>query len=84
MSRTDKDLPYRIRENLYPAKYWARFGYSGVGVPKWYINHVWNAPERLSSRVDCDKAKREFNAGVVPEIEPSTRQHRHCAQWLYW
>lgn len=87
MSRTDKDLPYRIRKELpeFKAKsYWERYGYFGNGVPAWFVNHVWNAPERVSSRVDCNEAKKEFNAGYEPETEPSTRQHRHCAQWLFW
>jgi len=72
-----------MREAMLRKECWC-YPFGLVSVPKWYINHVWDAPERLSSRVDCNEAKKEFNAGYVPETEPSTRQHRHCAQWLYW
>ncbi len=51
--------------------------------PKWYVNHVWTARERLAARVDCLNAAKEHRGGGGVDTVPTIRQNRHCAQWLW-
>lgn len=60
---------------------WERHHYPNP--PRWYINHVWTARERLASRTECLKAAKEYRGSGEVETVPTTRQNRHCAQWLW-
>jgi len=75
MSRTDKDSPSfrRSRRRLF----WQ------TGVPDWFINDVWNAPQRLRARLACAEAVKEYRATSEVDTIPTTDQHRHCAVWLW-
>ncbi len=49
--------------------------------PAWYINHRWNAPDRLRSRTECQDAIKEYRATGEVDLVPATDQHRHNATW---
>lgn len=80
MSRTDKDLPYRLRRDREPG--W-RLPYGGPA-PRWFIRHRWTAPDRFGARTAGREAVAEHRAGLAPEVEPPTWQHRHGASWDWW
>lgn len=73
MSRTDKDRHRRWEPG--------RRYYDSP--PPWFVNHVWDAPERLAARVDCARAAAEYRATGEVDTVPTTRQHRQCAIWLW-
>lgn len=69
MSRTYKDMPYRIRakrEGRLNPWYWS-------SPPRWYVQEKFNRPER-------HEAKRLLKQG----IEPFPHQSRHRAWWDWW
>ncbi|BCJ65112.1 hypothetical protein [Polymorphospora rubra] len=72
MSRTDKDLPRRLRGER-------RRWYDSP--PAWFINHSWSARDRLAARIAGQTARAEHRAGHEPEVEPPTDQHRQGAIW---
>lgn len=75
MSRTDKDAKGTVRSA--PRRY---FG----SPPHWFINAVWEAPQRQKARLACVETVKEFRGSADVHTEPTTRQPRRCAQWLYW
>lgn len=60
---------------------WQRHHYPNP--PHWFITHVWSARERLAARVDCLNAAKEYRGQARVDTVPTTRQNRHCAQWLW-
>jgi len=52
--------------------------------PRWFVDHVWNAPSRRAVRDDCREAAKEYRGTGEIDVVPPTTQHRHCAAWLYW
>jgi len=78
MSRTDKDVPYRLRNREVYPYHWFR------SPPKWYINHVWYGPQRAKVRIDVVNAIKDYRANSETDIETPSYQHRHIAQWLWW
>lgn len=75
MSRTDKDLPHRLSDAPPWRRWWKR------PVPSWYINHRWSAPDRMAARLAGQHARAEHRAGLRPEVDPPTFQHRRDASW---
>lgn len=51
--------------------------------PAWFINHAWNAPDRLRARTECRAAASEYRASGEVDTVPTTTQHRHGATWLW-
>lgn len=51
--------------------------------PRWFKKHVWHSPERLAARVECLDARKEHRAHGDVDTDPTTRQHRHGARWLW-
>lgn len=69
MSRTYKDMPYRIRrkrEERLHSWYWS-------SPPRWYVQEKFNRPER-------HRAKQDLRQGV----EPFPHQPRHRAWWDWY
>lgn len=60
-----------------------KFRYKTWNPPGWFVHDVWTGVERVSVRDDCRRAITEHRATGEVETEPSTRQHRHCAGWLW-
>lgn len=77
VSRTDKDAPYRLRRDQVPA--W-RLPW-GSPPPAWFRRHRWTASDRFRARAAGLAAAGEHRAGLAPEAEPPTFQHRHGAAW---
>lgn len=77
MSRTDKDGPNHPRTGL-------RLLVGGGGPPRGFINDVWTSRERQAARVACRNAAKEHRGAGRVDTLPTTRQHRHGAQWLWW
>lgn len=80
MSRTDKDLHWRLRE--WPA--W--IGSWGIHValshPGKHERHTeWWGPDRARSRDECRELTKEYNAHGDVDTVPTARQHRHGVQW---
>lgn len=80
MSRTDHHAPRWVRERVEP-DYTLRYYDSP---PAWYVNHRWSAPDRLATRVACDRARAEFRATGQVDTIPPVDQHRHGALWDWW
>lgn len=76
MSRTDKDRPWRLRAHDRPWQHWW-----ATSPPAWFINHRWTAPDRMRARIAGQTARAEHRAGLVPDVDPPTFQHRHGASW---
>lgn len=53
------------------------------GPPRWFINHVWEAPQRQAARRACRQAAAEHRADGRVEVDPPVWQHRHGAWWLW-
>lgn len=51
--------------------------------PRWFINHVWTARERVAVRDECLRAAKEHRGGGRVDVEPTVRQARHGARWLW-
>ncbi|WP_238009113.1 hypothetical protein KZZ52_25760 [Dactylosporangium sp. AC04546] len=77
MSRTDKDAPRRLQSGL---RRWA----VGSGPTRQFINDNWTSRERQAARIACREAAKEHCGNGIVDIIPTTRQHRQCAQWLWW
>ncbi len=60
-----------------------RFRYKTGNPPRWYVHDVWTGVERASVRDDCRRAIAEYRADGRVDVEPSVRQHRHCAKRLW-
>jgi hypothetical protein len=99
MSRTDKDLPLRIRQEPYknpdPAGFWSVSGPYSRGwrnytfwyvphPPAWFVEHVWNGPERRRARDIGREAIKDYRANGDTDIDFPRDHHRHCARWLWW
>jgi hypothetical protein len=54
------------------------------GVPRWFVEHVWNNPTRVRVRDDCRQAVKEYRANGEVDVIPPVDQHRQCAGWLWW
>lgn len=52
-------------------------------VPGWFVRHVWTSVERVSVRDDCRRAAAEYRATGTVGVDPSVRQGRHGARWLW-
>jgi len=76
MSRTDKDLPLRLRGDDRPWRHWW-----ASSPPAWFVNHQWAARDRMRVRIAGLRARAEHRAGQTPEVDPPTYQHRHGASW---
>lgn len=63
-------------------------GYRECGVPKWFIDHTWNNPERVRERDELKKAVALYNGGDWEDedfdFDFPNHQHRHGAGWYYW
>lgn len=87
MSRTDKDRPYDVRKNDKLDSCYNGDGFLSwmSNPPHWYINIIWNAPERLRERVILGEVKKEYNANnEVDDYSFENRPHRHCASYYWW
>lgn len=64
---------------------WGRRSYRhGGGVPKWFVDHVWNAPERRRERDDLRALRDEYNAnGYLEDGDFPCWQPRGCARWMW-
>lgn len=93
MSRTDKDVPYRIRFDRDP-KWWVghrfwygRYGHGPYGLwgPRREDLHVqWWGPDRAAVRDSLKSAVTEYRAaGEVWSTAP-TQQHRHAPARGWW
>lgn len=54
------------------------------GVPKWFVDYVWNNPERTRVRDDLRELAKEYNATLdIDDYDFPNYQHRNQALW-YW
>lgn len=68
-----------------------RGSYRSNSVPKWFVDHTWNNPERVRVRDELRELTKEFNAnfgrygarGGDADLEFENFQHRHRSRW-YW
>jgi hypothetical protein len=59
--------------------------YYGQSVPKWYVDHTWNNPERVRVRDVLNKAKQWYNGGDdLEDFDFPNEQHRHRSSWYWW
>ncbi len=92
----DRPIPSRDRPRLsgwrrrgdvhcywWPTWHRNKFRYKVGNPPRWFVHHVWNGVERVSVRDDCRRAAAEYRATGDVDTEPSVRQHRHGAGWLW-
>jgi hypothetical protein len=77
MPRTDKDGPYHPRTGL-------RALLGGNGPTRLFIRHYWTSRERQKARIACRNAAKEYRGDGTVDTIPTTRQHRHEAQWIWW
>jgi hypothetical protein len=56
-------------------------GWRRRSAPRWFINHVWSAPDRMRARIDAQTMRAEHRASGEVDQEPRTAQHRHGALW---
>ncbi|MGW0435498.1 hypothetical protein ACWDV4_23535 [Micromonospora sp. NPDC003197] len=49
--------------------------------PRWFINHRWSAPDRMAARIAGQVARAEHRAGLMPDVDPPTFQHRQGCFW---
>lgn len=61
-----------------------RRSFGSWSVPKWFVNHVWNGPQRREARDDALLATKQYRATGDVDVVIPTEQHRHGAVWLYW
>lgn len=65
---------------LWSPNYWYT-----TSVPKWFIDHVSNNPERVRVRDDLRNMAREYNAhNDIEDDDFPNNQHHHGASWWYW
>lgn len=81
--RTRVYVPHCTWEPVWPS--WREARWLHVhGVPQWYVNHVWNNPERVRVRDRLKQYCKEYNAGDdLQDWDVPCWQHRHGATW-YW
>lgn len=66
----------------WPWRY-GRRSYRHGGVPKWYVDHVWNGPERVRERDDLRALRDEYNAhGDLEDGDFPCWQTRSFARWM--
>lgn len=53
-------------------------------VPKWYVDHVSNNPNRRREREYNRRAIAEHRATGTVDTDLPGHQHRHRALWLWW
>lgn len=59
--------------------------YFGMSVPKWYVDHTWNNPERVRVRDSLNLAKKWYNGGDnLEDFDFHNEQHRHRSSWYWW
>lgn len=57
----------------------------GKSVPKWYIDHTWNNPQRVRVRDSLNLAKQWYNGGDdLEDFDPPNEQHHHRSSWYWW
>lgn len=52
-------------------------------VPDWFVNHVWSAPQRQASRIQCREAMKEWRGSGDTDVVVTVDQARHGARWLW-
>lgn len=91
------DVPVRQYPNRPRFGYWGychwdpvwpprsrRRGFSGNAVPKWFIDHVWNGPERVRERDGLKALRDEYNAhGDLEDGDFPCWQTRSFAKWMW-
>lgn len=93
-SCTLPDEPVRMRENRWKYSrglgcHWTpvdrpyRNRWSLAHVPRWFIDHVWTAPQRRAARDDSRRAIAEYRATGEVDVIHDTRQARHGAYWMW-
>jgi hypothetical protein len=50
-------------------------------VPRWTHYSRWYDPEQVIVRMECVSARKEYRATGEVDTMPTTRYHRHNAQW---
>ena len=80
MSRTDKDVPRWVAHERGEHD----LAWRQSAPPRFYINHIWTAPDRMAARLTAQIARAEHRAGLVPDVDPPTGQHRNGAKWMWW
>lgn len=66
---------------------WSLRGYHWYtgSVPKWFIDHVYNNPERVRVRDDLRNMAREYNAyNDLEDDDFPNHQHHYGASWYWW
>ena len=51
--------------------------------PKWFVNHVWLAPERVRQRDNIGEMKKEYRASRNIDYEFQNFHHRNNARWMW-
>lgn len=54
------------------------------GPPKWYIDHVWNNPQRVKERDRGRRMIAEYRATGEVDTEIESFQHKHNSKWYWW
>ena len=69
----------------YDLAWWADGRYrSNAHPPRWFINHIWHAPERTRARDTLREVVKEYNGeGEIDFYDYPNFQHRNRAAW-YW
>lgn len=68
---------------VWPWRY-GRRSYRHGGVPKWFVDHVWNGPERLRERDGLRALRDEYNAyGDLEDGDFPCWQTRSYARWMW-
>lgn len=91
VGREDCDLPdkeiscinYRRSTACYRMPIHARVWWQ-ASVPSWFINHVWNAPERQRARIDLQNIAKEYNATGEVSHDFQSFNPKNQAKWYYW
>lgn len=71
-------------EHIHPYAHGRRATYASIGVPKWFVDHVWNEPERRRERDDLRALRDEYNAhGDLEDGDFPCWQTRGFARWMW-
>lgn len=68
----------------WPAYRQCRWLMFGKAVPKWFVDHIWNGPERVRVRDGLRNLAREYNSyGDIEDDDFPNWQARNCARWSW-
>jgi hypothetical protein len=82
-----KDWACETCETRPTCYYWANhrpYRWSVRNVPKWFVDHTWNNPERVRERDTFRNMVKDYNTNFGDaELDFDNPQHRHRSRW-HW